>query len=106
MGVLPVKSMDIESIADIAVADILVTVIPSLIAAYGLWGLKRWAWTLTMIISGGYFHGMVLLLARSLILGRYGSMTFVSVYVLVFTAALVLYLWKQRDLFGAQHATA
>ena len=105
MGVIPVKA-DIDSITEIALADILVTVIPSLIAAYGLWGLKRWAWMLTMIVSGGYFHGMILLLTRSVILGRYGSMTFVSLYFLLFTIVLVLYLWKERHIFRAEQAAA
>jgi uncharacterized membrane protein (DUF2068 family) len=83
----------------------LVTVIPSLVAAVGLWHLKRWAWMLALIVSGVYFHGMVLLLGRS-IKGQLSSMSFISVYFIAFTALLVSYLWRMRHLFHVSPADA
>ena len=69
-------NVDLDFMTPIAIVDILVTVIPSLVAAVGLWHLKMWAWMLALIVSGGYFHGMVLLLGRS-IKGQLSSMSFI-----------------------------
>lgn len=99
-------NVDMDFMTPIAIADILVTVIPSLIAAFGLWRLERWAWMLALIVSGGYFHGMVLLLGRSVVKGQVSSMSFVSVYFIAFTALLVSYLWRRRHLFQVSPADA
>lgn len=99
-------NVDMDFMTPIAIADILVTVIPSLVAAFGLWHLKRWAWMLALVVSGGYFHGMVLLLGRSVVKGQVSSMSFVSVYFIGFTALLVSYLWRRRHLFQISPADA
>jgi hypothetical protein len=102
-GVLPA---DRSFAAEVASADIPVTVIPSLVAAYGLWRRRTWSWPLTLIVSGGYVHGILLLLGRSVIREQYGSMSFVALYFIVFTAILVGYLWSHRELFQREGAAA
>ncbi|MGQ0737124.1 MAG: hypothetical protein ACT4QD_26190 [Acidobacteriota bacterium] len=99
-------NVDMDFMTPIAIADIVVTVIPSLVAAFGLWHLRRWGWILALIVSGGYFHGMVLLLARSVVKGQVSSMSFISVYFIAFTALLVSYLWRKRNLFQVSPADA
>ena len=49
--------------AEVASADIPVTVIPSQVAAYHLWRLRTWSLPLTLFVSGGYVQDMLLLLA-------------------------------------------
>lgn len=102
-GMLPA---DRSFAAEVASADVPVTVIPSFVAAYGLWRLTPWSWPLALIVSGGYLHGMLLLLGRSVLREQYGSMSFVALYFIVFTAALVTYLWSRRDLFQPTPAAA
>ena len=79
---------------------------PIVVAAVGLWHLKMWAWMLALIVSGGYFHGMVLLLGRSVVKSQLSSMSFISVYFIAFTALLVSYLWRTRHLFHVSPADA
>lgn len=98
-GVIPIKSLDMAGVVEFTYADIIATIIPSVVGAYGLWNLKKWGWALAMILSGGYLHGLIVLLTRSTVTSQFGMMNFVSIYILLFTMLMVAYLWQKRDLF-------
>jgi hypothetical protein len=99
LKVIPIKG-DIITVVEFTLADLVVAIIPSLIGAYGLWRLKTWGWVLAMILSGSYLHGMAVLLTRSVITSQYGFMNFVSIYFILFSVLLTIYLWQQRELFN------
>jgi len=99
IGVIPIKG-DMATVMEFALADAIVTVIPSVIGAYGLWQLKAWSLVPIMVLSGGYFHGMVVLLTQAVTKSKYGGMNFVSIYFIFFSILLIIYLWKKRELFN------
>jgi hypothetical protein len=87
------------NVIDFAVADTIVTTVPSLLAAFGLWRYKRWAWIMAMVACGGYLHGMMSLLTQAVVTSRYSAMNFVSMYFTVFSLFLIVYLWRQKEHF-------
>lgn len=66
----------------IAVVSLIISII-SLYAIYGLWNMKKWAWTLTMILE-----------IVSIVL----NLTSLSPVVII-PAIIVIYLWMKKDLF-------
>ena len=98
LDVIPIRG-DVARVTEFALADTVVTIVPSLIAAYGLWQLRPWAWALTMMLSGGYLHGMVALLTEAAMASQFSAMSLVSVYFLLFSIVLLVCLWRQRRLF-------
>jgi uncharacterized membrane protein (DUF2068 family) len=99
LGVIP-ADVDIARVTEFAFPDVIVGVIPSLIGTFGLWRLKLWGWMLTMISNGGYLHGVIASLTYSLIKSEYRSMNFVSIYFVLFSILLIIYLWQQRKIFN------
>jgi hypothetical protein len=99
LGVIPID-VDMTRVTEFAFPDVIVGVIPSLIGAFGLWRLKVWGWVLTMISSGGYLHGVIASLTYSVLKSQYRSMNFVSIYFVLFSVSLIIYLWQQRKLFN------
>ncbi len=99
LRVIPIKG-GIGTVVEFTFADAIVTVIPSFIAAYGLWRLRRWGLLLGVLLSGGYLHGMIALLARAVASSQYGVMNFVSIYFVLFSIILIVYLWNHQELFG------
>ncbi|HZD60206.1 MAG TPA: hypothetical protein VE439_07115 [Anaerolineae bacterium] len=98
-GVIQTKTLDMVGVVEFTYADIIANIIPSAIGAYGLWRLKVWGWALAMILSGGYMHGMIVLLTRAVATSQFGSMPFIAIYILMFSMLLITYLWQQRRLF-------
>lgn len=82
-----------------AIADIPFTVITSLIAAYGLWKMRKWSWVLTLIINGIYLHAMTVLISEALLKGNITVMFYVSIYFLVFSLFTAIYLIFKRNAF-------
>lgn len=99
IGKIPIKG-DINVVMQFALADVIVTIIPSLVGAYGLWQLKKWGWMLAIIASGGYLHGMIALLTPSVVSVQYTIMNLVSIYFIIFSILLILYLWQQQKIFS------
>lgn len=101
-------SFDPLTLKAYAVGDLPFVVLPSLVAAYGLWRLKKWGWVLALMISAIYLHSMTVLIAEALIKNSRGPMFFVSIYFLIFASASIAYLVGARTRFSstglAEHA--
>lgn len=91
---------DLARVKELAVADLVATVLPSAVGALGLWRLKAWGWVLAMLACGGYLHGLLVLLTCAALSSRFGPMSAVSVYLIAFSLIVVGYLWKHRRFFS------
>jgi len=98
LKIIPIHSAFLQ-VVEFSVADTLVTAIPSFLAAYGLWCLKKWGWIAAMIGCGGYLHGMASLLTRAIATAQFNAMNIVSIYFIVFSFVLIGYLWQQKKVF-------
>lgn len=81
-----------------AAADFPFTIIPLLIAVYGLYNRKFWGWVLTLIISGVYLHSMVVLITEDL-QTRLTPMFIMNFYFVGFAVLAIIYLINKRKLF-------
>jgi len=88
-----------STVTEFALADLLLTITPSFFAAYGLWGIRFWGWTLTIIINGAYLHGMAVILGSDLLSKSFNAMSYVSVYFILYALLTTIYLWTKRNLF-------
>ena len=63
------------------------------VMAYGLWNGRRWAWTITLIISG---IGVIVGIA-SIIIGNFGS-----IISIIINSAIIYYLYRPdvKTFFG------
>ncbi len=98
LDLIPIKGK-LASVMEIAVGDVVVSVIPSFIAAYGLMKMKLWGWLLSFVVAGSYLHGQFVLLGRFFLNDQLGSMSFVSGYFIVFNITMSLFLWEYRKEF-------
>lgn len=103
VGVVSIKG-EVATVTQSAFADLIVTIIPSIVGAYGLWQLKKWGWALCMVACGGYLPGMVALLTQAVAEARYGFMNLVSLYFLLSSVLLLIYLWQEREIFSAEYS--
>ena len=83
------------------VADILVNAPASILAAIGLWGMKRWGYAVSQFVAGFYVYASVEIFVEVLQSGPPYPAEIVVPQVLAVAVAviLVLYLWRIRDLF-------
>ena len=93
-------SFDPLTLRAYAIGDLPFVVVPSLVAAYGLWRLKKWGWMMALMIGAIYLHSMTVLIAEALIKDQRNPMFFVSIYFLVFAVGSIGYLIRSRSLFG------
>lgn len=98
MGLIPIKG-EMASVIEIATGDIVVSVIPSFVAVYGLWRKKYWAWALAFLVAGSYLHGQFVLLGRFFMHAQLGSMSLISIYFILFNLTMIYLLWRHRDIF-------
>lgn len=94
-GMIPISG-SFQSMREFAIADYVAVVIPSFFATYGLWKLKAWGLPLSLVASGGYIHGLIVLLYRAVSTSDFNAMSFVSLYFIAFSVFLTAYLWKHR----------
>jgi len=86
-------------VLEIATGDILVSVIPSFIAVYGLWQRRLWGWMMSFIVAGSYLHGQFVLRGRFYLNNQLDTMSFVSLYFIVFNLVMVYSLWVNKKMF-------
>lgn len=90
-------SFDPLTLRAYAIGDVPFVVLPSLIAAYGLWKLKRWGWIIALMIGAVYCHSMTVLISEALIKHDISPMFFVSLYFLIFAFGSITYLTITRE---------
>lgn len=83
------------------VTDILVNAPASLIAAIGLWRLKRYGYVVSQFVAGFYVYASVEIFVHVLQAGPPYPMEIVGPQVLAVAVGVVLvvYLWGKQDLF-------
>jgi hypothetical protein len=83
------------------VTDILVNAPASLIAAVGLWKLRRYGYVVSQFVAGFYVYASVEIFVHVLQAGPPYPMEIVGPQVLAVAVAVVLvvYLWAKQDLF-------
>ena len=97
-GLIPTRN-SLDVVLRIAIADIAIAAVPSLVAAWGLWNSRRWGLWLALIVTGAYFHGQIELMTMA-VQQRLGlSMALISLYFVGFSAFFSLYLWRRRSFF-------
>jgi len=83
------------------VTDILVNAPASMVAAVGLWGLKRYGYVVSQFVAGFYVYASVEIFVHVLQEGPPYPIEIIGPQVLavVVAAVLVTYLWRRQDLF-------
>ena len=90
----------LDVVLSIAIPDIAIAALPSFLAAWGMWRLRRWGIWLALIVAGAYFHGQVQLLVMA-VYGDLGwLMAAISVYFIVFNGVFSIYLWRLKTHFA------
>jgi hypothetical protein len=83
------------------VADLLVNAPASLLAAVGLWRLRRYGFAAALFVAGFYLYASVEIFVHVIQDGRPYPLEIVLPQILAVAVALALlfYLWRQQDLF-------
>ncbi|HSA99574.1 MAG TPA: hypothetical protein VLE49_02910 [Anaerolineales bacterium] len=83
------------------ITDILVNAPASVIAAIGLWSLKRYGFVAAYFVSGFYIYASVEIFVRVFQGGPPFALEILVPQILAVTVAiaLIVYLWKKQDLF-------
>lgn len=83
------------------VTDILVNAPASILAAIGLWRMRRWGYVVAQFVAGFYTYASVEIFVMVAQQGPPYPMAILvpQLLALVVAAALVFYLWRIRDLF-------
>lgn len=86
---------------DFPVTDILVNAPASILAAVGLWKLRRYGYVAAQFVAGFYVYASVEIFVM---VAQEGppypvEIVFPQVLAVILAAALVLYLWRIQDLF-------
>ncbi len=90
----------LDVVLSIAIPDIAIAALPSFLAAWGMWRLRRWGIWLALIVAGAYFHGQVQLLVMA-VYGDLGwLMAAISVYFIAFNGVFSIYLWRLKTHFS------
>lgn len=90
------------------ITDILVNAPASIIAAIGVWKLKRYGFAAAYFVAGFYIYASVEIFARVFEAGPPFAVEILIPQILAVIVAIILivYLWKQQDLFfeeGKRH---
>ena len=83
------------------VTDILVNAPASLIAAIGLWKLKKYGYVVSQFVAGFYIYASVEIFVHVIQAGPPYAVEIVAPQVLAVLVAigLVFYLWQVQDIF-------
>lgn len=84
------------------VTDILVNAPASMIAAIGLWRLKRYGYVASQFVAGFYIYASVEIFVELVQAGPPYSLEIVVPQLMAVAVAtvLVVYLWRNREVFG------
>lgn len=84
------------------VADILVNAPASMIAALGLWGMKRYGYVASQFVAGFYIYASIEIFVEIAQGDLPGSVEIIAPQVLAVAVAvaLVVYLWRIQEIFG------
>lgn len=84
------------------VTDILVNAPASMIAATGLWRMRRFGYVASQFVAGFYIYASVEIFVEVVQAGPPYAIEIIIPQVLAVTLAvfLLLYLWRIQDLFG------
>ena len=86
------------------ITDILVNAPASMVAAIGLWGMRRYGYMASQFVAGFYIYASVEIFVEVVQAGPPFSIEIVMPQILAVTTAIVLvfYLWRIRKMFGWQ----
>ena len=90
----------LDVVMRIAIPDIAIAAIPSFIAAWGMWRLRRWGVWIALFVAGAYFHGQVQLLVMAFQRDLGVTMAAISVYFIAFSGFFSIYLWRRKEHFA------
>ncbi len=84
------------------IADILVNAPASIIAAIGLWKLKRYGYVVSQFAAGFYIYASVEIFVNVAQAGPPYAMEIIGPQVIgvIVAIALIFYLWRVQDLFS------
>jgi predicted metallopeptidase len=84
------------------VTDILVNAPASMIAAIGLWGMRRYGYVASQFVAGFYIYASVEIFVEVVQAGPPYLIEIVVPQVIAVAVAtvLVVYLWQIREMFG------
>lgn len=84
------------------ITDILVNAPASMIAAIGLWGMKRYGYIVAQFVAGFYVYASVEIFVEVIQNGPPYSFAIVVPQVMAVAVAVVLvaYLWRIQEMFG------
>ncbi len=83
------------------VTDILINAPASMIAAVGLWNMKRYGFVAAYFVAGFYIYASVEIFVRVFQSGPpfAAEILVPQILAVIVAAALTIYLWKRQDLF-------
>ena len=83
------------------IADILINAPASIIAAIGLWKLKRYGYVVSQFVAGFYVYASVVIFVEVAQTGPPYPIEIIFPQVLgvVVAISLIFYLWRVKDLF-------
>ncbi len=90
----------LDVVLRIAIPDIAIAAIPSLVAAGGMWRLRRWGVWIALFVAGAYFHGQFQLLVMAFQRDLGVLMAAISVYFIAFSGFFSIYLWRRKEHFA------
>jgi len=84
------------------VTDILVNAPASMIAAIGLWGMRRYGYVASQFVAGFYIYASVEIFVEIIQAGPPYSIEIVvpQIMAVAVAAVLVVYLWRIQEMFG------
>jgi hypothetical protein len=84
------------------VTDILVNAPASMIAAIGLWRMRRYGYVASQFVAGFYIYASVEIFVEIIQAGPPYSIEIVvpQIMAVAVAAALVVYLWRIQEMFG------
>ena len=89
------------------VTDLLVNAPASMIAAIGLWGMKRYGYVASQFVAGFYIYASVEIFVEVVQAGPPFALEIIIPQLFAVTVAviLVVYLWRIKELFGIGNKT-
>ena len=89
------------------VTDLLVNAPASMIAAIGLWGMKRYGYVASQFVAGFYIYTSVEIFVEVVQAGPPFALEIIIPQLFAVTVAviLVVYLWRIKELFGIGNKT-
>jgi len=89
------------------VTDLLVNAPASMIAAIGLWGMKRYGFVASQFVAGFYIYASVEIFVEVLQAGPPLAVEILvpQVFAVAVAVILVIYLWRIQELFGGRDRT-